>query len=91
MDKNGKSVLMGQTFSQRANIHKVMKHIEDISREKQIWNYIVLHAQNPAGAEIYTEKMFRFTGKKPVSVVDISPVIGMNAGIGSIAVSLLFE
>ena len=91
MDKDGKSVLMGQTFSQSANISKVMKHIEEISQEKQIWNYIVLHAQNLSGAEIYTEKMFQLTGKKPVSVVDISPVIGMNAGIGSIAVSLLFE
>lgn len=91
MDRNGKSVLMGQTFSQSANIKKVMKHIEVICQKKQIWNYIVLHAQNPAGAEIYTEKMFQFTGKKPVSVVDISPVIGMNAGIGSIAVSILFE
>ena len=91
MDANGKSVLMGQTFSQGANINKVMKHIESISQGKQIWNYIVLHAQNPTGAESYTEKMFQLTGKKPVSVVDISPVIGMNAGIGSIAVSLLLE
>ena len=91
MDSSGKSVLFGQTFSQRANISKVMKHIKSISNEKQLWNYIVLHAQNPAGAEIYCEKMFHLTGKKPVSVVDISPVIGMNAGIGSTAVSLLFE
>ena len=91
MDSSGKSVLFGQTFSQRANISKVMKQIKSISNEKQLWNYIVLHAQNPAGAEIYCEKMFHLTGKKPVSVVDISPVIGMNAGIGSTAVSLLFE
>jgi fatty acid-binding protein DegV len=82
---------MGQTFSQGANISKVMKHIESISAGKQIWNYIVLHAQNNPGAEIYSEKMFRLTGKKPVSVVDISPVIGMNAGIGSVAVSLLYD
>jgi DegV family protein with EDD domain len=91
MDSNGKSVLMGQTLSQVSNISKVMKHIKNISREKRIWEYIVLHAQNPEGAEIYKEKMFQLTGKNPVSVVDISPVIGMNAGIGSTAVSLLFE
>lgn len=91
MDSNGKSVLMGQTFSQRANISKVMKHIKNISSEKKIWNYIVLHARNSTGAEKYTEKMYRLTGQKPVSVVDISPVIGMNVGIGAIAVSLMFE
>ncbi len=35
--------------------------------------------------------MVEITGKKPVSVVDISPVIGMHAGNGAIAISLLFN
>ena len=48
-------------------------------------------AKNICSAKIYCEKMFNLTGKKPVSVVDISPVIGMTAGIGSVAVSLLFD
>ena len=91
MDDDGKSILFGQTFSQKANIEKVMKHVEKISSGKTVWNYIVLHAHNLAGAQIYAEKMFKLTGKKPVSVVDISPVIGMNAGNGTIAVSLLFN
>lgn len=91
MDSNGKSVLFGQTFSQQANINKVIKHIEKISTETSVWNYIVLHAHNLSGAQIYIKEMIRITGKKPVCVVDISPVIGMNAGSGTIAVSLLFE
>lgn len=91
MNEEGKSILFGQTFSQQANIRKVMKHIHKISNNQIIWNYVVLHAHNLAGAEIYAEKMFLLCGKKPVSVVDISPVIGMNAGNGTIAVSLLFD
>ncbi len=35
--------------------------------------------------------MFEMTGIKPVSVVNISPVIGMHAGNGALAVSLLFN
>jgi DegV family protein with EDD domain len=91
MNDEGKSILFGQTFSQKANIEKVMKHVETISSGKTVWNYIVLHAHNRNGAQIYADKMFQLTGKKPVSVVDISPVIGMNAGSGTIAVSLLFD
>ena len=91
MDDDGKSILFGQTFSQKANIKKVMNHIEKISTGKSIWNYIVLHAHNASGADIYAEKMFKLSGKKPVSVVDISPVIGMNAGNGTIAISLMFN
>jgi fatty acid-binding protein DegV len=32
-----------------------------------------------------------FTGKEPVAVVNISPVIGANAGIGTAAVALMFK
>ncbi|MCZ4694679.1 DegV family EDD domain-containing protein [Ancylomarina euxinus] len=91
MDKNGKSLLFGNTFSQQASLKKIFKHIEQISRRKTIWNYIILHAHNSEGAQLVESKMFEMTGIKPVSVVNISPVIGMHAGNGALAVSLLFN
>jgi len=90
MDENGKSLLFGKTFSQEASLNKIYKHIEKISAGETIWNYIILHAHNPDGAEKAEEKMYAITGLKPISVVDISPVIGMHAGNGAIAISLLF-
>ncbi len=91
MDSEGKAMLFGQTFGQTANINKVISHIRTLTKQQQVWNYIVLHAHNREGADVYINRMYALTGKQPVSVVDISPVIGMNAGIGSIAVSLLLE
>jgi DegV family protein with EDD domain len=91
MDSEGKAMLFGKTFGQTANINKVINHIRTLTKQQQVWNYIVLHAHNRTGADIYINRMYALTGKQPVSVVDISPVIGMNAGIGSIAVSLLLE
>jgi EDD domain protein, DegV family len=91
MDSEGNAMLFGKTFGQKANINKVINHIRTLTERQQVWNYIVLHAHNRKGADIYINKMYALTGKQPVSVVDISPVIGMNAGIGSIAVSLLLE
>lgn len=91
MDENGKSLLFGKAFSQQASLKKIFKHIEKIGRGKTIWNYIILHAHNPDGAQQAEDKMHALTGKKPVSVVNISPVIGMHAGIGTIAISLLFN
>jgi fatty acid-binding protein DegV len=70
---------------------KVMKYIEKIKEEKGIWNYIVLHANNIRAAEWYKREMEALTGIKPVSVVNISPVIGANAGIGSASVALLHD
>jgi uncharacterized protein len=91
IDEEGKAVVFDKTFSQRSNMKKVMDHIRQLSTERRIWNYVVMHACNPAAAEWYSEKMEALTGQKPVSIVNISPVIGANAGIGAASVALLLE
>jgi uncharacterized protein len=91
MDETGNSFVFGKTFSQKSNMEKVMGHLRKICRDREIWNYIVLHAHNTDAAEWYTQKMKEFTGKMPVGVVNISPVIGANAGIGTASVALMFN
>ena len=80
-----------KTFSQASNIKLVIKKIALLNSREKIWNYVVLHAHNPLGAEDYTARMKDLTGRDPVSTIDISPVIGMNAGVGATAVSIMFE
>ncbi len=89
IDESGKAIVFDKAFNQKANMEKVMGHISKIVREKPIWNYVVLHANNSDAATWYSEKMESLTGMKPVSVVNISPIIGANAGIGAAAVALL--
>lgn len=91
LDKNGKAIVFDKAFSHKKNMEKVMKHIESDLHNKKIWNYIVLHANNEKAASWYSEKMGILTGKKPFSVVNISPVIGANAGVGAASVALMYE
>lgn len=91
MDEKGASYIFGKTYSQQSNMLKVLEHLNTLCKGKIIWNYIVLHAQNADAAAWYASKMKAFTGKDPVAVVNISPVIGANAGIGTAAVALMFE
>jgi DegV family protein with EDD domain len=91
IDESGKAFVFDKAFNQRSNMEKVMGYITKISKEKTIWNYIVLHANNTDAAQWYSEKMETLTNKKPASIVNISPIIGANAGIGAAAVSLLFD
>jgi DegV family protein with EDD domain len=91
LDETGKAVLFDKTFSQKANMEKVISHIRKINDSKKIWNYIVLHANNTKSADWFSEKMEKLTSKKPVSVVNISPVIGANAGAGAASVALLYD
>lgn len=91
MAENGKSLLFGKTFSQKASLKRIYQHIRKIARSQTIWNYVLLHAHNPEGAEEVRQEMLMIAGKEPVSIVDISPVIGMHAGHGAVAVSLMFN
>jgi uncharacterized protein len=91
IDKDGKAIVFGKAFGQHSNMIKVINHIKKISLNRTVWNYVVLHANNSASADWYIEKMESLTGKKPVSVVNISPVIGSNAGVGVVSVALMFN
>lgn len=91
LDEDGKAIIFDKTFSQKANMEKVIKHIKSGIPGKKIWNYIVLHANNQNAAAWFAEKIENLTGKKPVSVCNISPVIGGHAGVGAAAVAILYE
>jgi uncharacterized protein len=80
-----------KSFNQKANMEKVMGHIAKICRERKIWNYVVLHANNDEAAKWYAEQMETVTGFAPVSSVNISPIIGANTGIGAAAVAFMCE
>jgi uncharacterized protein len=91
IDESGKAIVFDKAFNQKANMEKVMGYITKLVHEKKTWNYIVLHANNDEAARWYTDRMEEITSKKPVSVVNISPVIGANTGIGAAAVALLCD
>jgi DegV family protein with EDD domain len=91
MDENGKSIVFGKAYSQKSNMEKVIRHIRELADGKKVWNYVVLHANNAAAADWYTAEMKSLTNLEPVSVVDISPVVGANAGIGAASVALMFD
>lgn len=91
LDETGKAIVFDKAFNQKTNMEKVMKHILSARPGEKIWNYIVLHANNENAAAWYSEKMEILTGKKPVSVVNISPVIGANSGVGAASVAILYE
>lgn len=91
IDESGKAIVFDKSFNQKANMEKVMGYISRINEKDTIGNYIVLHANNDEAAEWYSEKMKSITKKDPVSVVNISPVIGANVGVGAAAVALIVD
>jgi len=91
IDESGKAIVFDKAFNQKANMEKVMGYIRKLNQDNQIWNYIVLHANNLEAAKWYCEKMVALTMKTPSSVVNISPIIGANAGIGAAGIAFLLD
>jgi DegV family protein with EDD domain len=91
IDAEGNSMLFGKTFSQKANMKKVMSHINRTCQDRAIWNHIVMHANNRPAADWYARQMTALTAEPPVATVNISPVIGASAGLGAAAVAFMFD
>ncbi len=91
LDETGKAIVFDKAFNRKANMEKIMGHIKKQLSEKPIWNYIVMHANNPEAAEWYRDRMESLTGRKPVSLVNISPIIGANIGVGASAVAIMTQ
>jgi DegV family protein with EDD domain len=91
IDNTGKAIVFDKTLNQKSNMEKVMRYITKINQEQKIWNYIVLHANNIDAATWYATKMETLTNKNPVSIMNISPVLGTHAGTGAAAVALLYD
>jgi uncharacterized protein len=91
LDQNGKAEVFDKTFSRKTSMERILKHIKKDLSGTSLYNYIVMHANNLEVAEWYAARMEAMTGKKPASFVNISPIIGANAGVGAAAVAIMKE
>jgi DegV family protein with EDD domain len=91
IDTSGKVILYDKTYSSRTNMGRVISIVGKLHSERKLWNYVILHSNNDNGAQWFSEKMVELTGKKAVSTVNVSTLVGTHVGIGGAAVALLFD
>ena len=91
LDDEGGSVLFDKAFSQKRNMKKVMQHIQNFLGQNTVREYFILHADAPDNADLFLSGMEKLTGKPPLSVINISPVVGLHAGKGTVAIALMAE
>ena len=89
MAESGESRLFDKAFSQRGSLRRILRHLRDAVGRNRVWEYAILHAHNLKDALTYSAEVEKVLGKKPAYTMDISPVVGLNAGVGAVAVSFL--
>ncbi len=91
IDQEGKSYLFSKSFTTSSSMKKVMKNLTQLLKGKKVWEYAVLHANNPEAANWYAAEMEKLTGRKPVFIDQVSPVLAANTGEGVAGIALLLD
>jgi len=91
LDKNGKGMIEGKAFSEKANTRMIMNILRKTDAEKGITRYAIGHANDLKRAQEFRASCVKILGKEPEYIMNISPIVGMSAGVGSVAVSYMCE
>ena len=91
LDNNGAGTSFGQAFTTKGLQNKIKSLVTEISKREGIKRYAIVHAQAEEQAQNYAAEFTQILGQAPEYIMPISPIVGLNAGPGSIAISLIKE
>ncbi len=91
IDETGEGIILDKAFSLAKATQKIHRHIERVHDETGIERYAIVHANAQNRADEYVERFTDVIGKPPAYVIDISTVVAMNAGIGTVAIAYMEE
>ncbi len=89
IDEEGKGIIMMKTLSTHKADQKIFDHVKEIHQTYGIESYAIVHANANDRASHYATTLEAILGDKPTYIMDISTIVAMNAGIGTVAVAYL--
>ncbi len=91
LDKDGKGIAYGKTFSRNANFKKIISEIGKMADQKEVWNYAIGHGKNIARADKYATELEKIIGKPPLYIENIGPVVGAHNGTGVVGIGIMLK
>jgi len=91
LDQEGKATNVGKSFSRRGSMKKILRIIHQLSEQGELWKYAIVHAQNRSRAELYAQKIKDMIQMEPAYIIDVSPVLGVHTGIGSLGIAFMYK
>ncbi len=89
VDEEGKSVLYGKTFSERANLGKIRDMAMEAHRKEPVILYAIGHARASEKAHRLAADMEQRVGFPPLYITPISPVVALNSGPGAVSLIIM--
>jgi len=91
IDEEGNGIILDKGFSLKMSNKKIYKHVEMIQQKHGIQSYAIVHANAINRANEYEAMYTQLIGKKPEYIMDISTIVAMSAGIGTVAIAYIRE
>lgn len=91
LDEEGKATNVGKSFSRRSSMKKILRIIRRMSEEGEFWKYAIVHAQCRPRAELYAQEIREMIQMEPAYIIDVSPVLGVHTGIGSLGIAFMYK
>jgi len=89
IDDKGEGIIFDKGFSIKTSNKKIYQHVESVTKTHHIDKYAIIHANAPERAEAYEKIYTELIGKKPEYIMDISSIVALSAGIGTVAIAYI--
>lgn len=89
IDEDGNGIIFEKSLSLNSSNKKIEAHIRSVQETEGIDTYAIVHCNATDRAMAYAEKYEKIIGKKPAYIMDISTIVAMNAGIGTVAIAYI--
>ena len=89
IDESGEGIILEKALSLGKATKKIHQHVSEVYKSQGIERYAIVHANAQDRADEYAAMFETLLGMKPAYVMDISTVVAMNAGIGTVAVAYI--
>lgn len=89
IDSEGKGIAYGASFTVKGSRTKITKHL--LTQKDNIERYAIVHAASADVALQYANDLKKALGKEADYIMEISPAVGIHAGIGAVAVACMHK
>jgi len=89
LDETGKGVIKGKSLTRKGVSKKIEDIVVNINNEEPIEKYCIIHSKADELAAEWKEEITELLGFGPEYIMNISSVTALNAGPGSVALSLI--
>jgi fatty acid-binding protein DegV len=91
VNDEGKGDTLAKAFTEKGTARIVIKQIKAMMETNKVWNYAITHFSNQSMANWYSDEIKKLTGKDPLYITELTPVLSIHGGPGLVTISVLAE